>query len=71
MEYITFKKGTNNLINSQQLNLCLDLLKEGYYVNVIDDNQLGSQLHELCLSYNNRLKFYKSGTKPEGYLIKI
>ena len=71
MEYITFKKGTNNLINSQQWNLCLELLKEGYYVNVIDDNQLGSQLHELCLFYNNRLKFYKSGTHPEGYQIKL
>jgi len=71
MEYITFKKGTNNLINSQQWNLCLELLKEGYYVNVIDDNQLGSQLYELSLSYNNRLKFYKSGTTPEGYLIKL
>lgn len=71
MEYVSFKKGTNNLINSQQWNLCLELLKEGYYVNVIDDNQVGSQLHELCLSYNNRLKFYKSGTQPEGYQIKL
>jgi nucleotide sugar dehydrogenase len=71
MEYITFKKGVNNLINSQQRNLCLELLKEGYYVNVIDDNQVGSQLHELCLFYNNRLKFYKSGTQPDGYLINL
>ena len=71
MECISFKKGTNNLINSQQLNLCLELLKEGYYVNVIDDNQIGQQLHELSLFYNNRLKFYKSGTQPDGYQIKL
>jgi UDPglucose 6-dehydrogenase len=71
VEYIGFKKGTENLMNSQQWNLCLDLLKEGYYINVIDDNKLGIQFHELCLFYNNRLKFYKSGTTPEGYKIKL
>ena len=71
MEHITFKKGTNNLINSQQWNLCLELLKEGYYINVIDDNQLGSQLHDISLFYNNRLKFYKSGTTPEGHKINL
>jgi UDPglucose 6-dehydrogenase len=71
MECISFKKGTNNLINSQQWNLCLELLKEGYYVNVIDGNQIGQQLHELSLFYNNRLKFYKSGTQPDGYQIKL
>jgi UDPglucose 6-dehydrogenase len=68
---IGFKNGTDNLINSQPWNLCIELLDEGYYINVIDDNQLGNQFNELCLSYNNRLKFYKSGTTPEGYLIKL
>jgi len=71
MEYITFKKGTNNLINSQQWNLCLELLNEGYYVNIIDNNQLGSQLHDISIFYNNRLKFYKSGTTPKGYKINL
>jgi UDP-glucose 6-dehydrogenase len=71
MEYITFKKGTNNLINSQQWNLCLELLNEGYYVNIIDNIQLGSQLHDISIFYNNRLKFYKSGTTPEGYKINL
>ena len=69
--YIGFKEGSDNLTNSQQWNLCLDLLKEGYYINVIDNNQLGNQFHDLCLFYNNRLKFYKSGTTPEGYQIKL
>jgi nucleotide sugar dehydrogenase len=71
MEYVTFKKGTNNLINSQQWNLCLELLNEGYYVNIIDNNQLGSQLHDISIFYNNRLKFYKSDTTPEGYKINL
>jgi nucleotide sugar dehydrogenase len=71
IENIGFKKGTDNLINSQSWNLCLELLDEGYYINVIDDNQLGNQFNELCLSYDNKLKFYKSGTTPDGYLIKL
>jgi nucleotide sugar dehydrogenase len=69
--HIGFKEGVNNLINSQQWNLCLELLKEGYYINVIDGNQLGIQFQDLCLFYNNRLKFYKSGTTPEGHKIKL
>jgi UDPglucose 6-dehydrogenase len=71
IEYIGFKRGVNNLINSQQWGLCLELLKEGYYINVIDNNQLGNQFQDLCLFYNNRLKFYKSGTIPDGYQIKL
>ena len=71
IENIGFKKGTDNLINSQSWNLCIELLDEGYYINVIDDNQLGNQFNELCLSYDNKLKFYKSGTTPDGYLIKL
>jgi UDPglucose 6-dehydrogenase len=71
IEQIAFKKGSSDLINSQPWNLCIELLDEGYYINVIDDSQFGNQFDELCLSYENRLKFYKSGTKPEGYLIKL
>jgi len=59
------------LVNSQPWNLCLELLDEGYGISVIDDYQLGNQFNELGSSYNGKLKFYKSGTKPEGYLIKI
>jgi UDPglucose 6-dehydrogenase len=71
IQHIGFKKGTGNLVNSQPWNLCLELLDEGYGISVIDDYQLGNQFNELCSSYNGKLKFYKSGTKPEGYLIKI
>jgi UDPglucose 6-dehydrogenase len=68
---VGFKNGTDNLTNSQPWNLCVELLDEGYYINVIDDYQIGEQFNELSLSYNDRLKFYKSGTTPEGYLIKL
>ena len=71
IEEIGFKKDTDNLVNSQPWNLCVELLNEGYHIGVIDNHQLGNQFNELSLSYNNRLKFYKSGTKPEGYLIKL
>lgn len=71
IEDVGFKKGTDNLVNSQSWNLCIELLNEGYHIGVIDNYQLGNQFNELSLSYNNRLKFYKSGTKPEGYLIKL
>jgi UDPglucose 6-dehydrogenase len=71
IQHIGFKKGTNNLVNSQPWNLCLELLDEGYTISVIDDYQIGNQFNELCLSYDNKLKFYKSGTTPDGYLIKL
>jgi UDPglucose 6-dehydrogenase len=71
IEEIGFKKDTDNLVNSQPWNLCIELLNEGYHIGVIDNHRLGNQFNELSLSYNNKLKFYKSGTKPEGYLIKL
>lgn len=71
LNHIGFKEGVNNLTDSQPYKLCIELLEEGYYVNVIDNNQFGVKLHELSSSYNDRLKFYKSGTQPDGYLIKL
>ena len=71
IDNIGFKKGTDNLVNSQSWNLCIELLDEGYYINVIDEHQIGNQFNELSSSYNNKLKFYKSGTIPDGYLIKL
>lgn len=71
LNYIGFKEGVNNLTDSQPYKLCIELLEEGYYVNVIDNNQFGVKLHELSLSYNDRLKFYKPGTTPDGYQINL
>jgi len=71
MNYITYKRGTDILEESQQFKLCLDLLEEGYYVNVIEIDPVIKQLSELSEQFDNRLKFYKPGTSPEGYVINL
>lgn len=69
--HITHKKGCNILDESQQFQLCVDLLTEGYYVNVIEISEIANKLNSLSESYNGRLKFYRQGTKPEGILIDL
>jgi hypothetical protein len=71
MNYITYKRGTNILEESQQFKLCIDLLDEGYHVNVIEIEEVTKNLNSLSESYNGRLKFYKRETKPEGYIINL
>ena len=71
MNYITYKRGTDILEESQQFKLCIDLLDEGYSVNVIEIDEVSKNLQPLSESYNGRLKFYKQGTKPEGYVINL
>jgi len=71
MNYITYKRGTDILEESQQFKLCLDLLEEGYYLNVIEIDEVSKQLTELSEQYDGRLKFYKQGTNPEGYVINL
>jgi nucleotide sugar dehydrogenase len=71
MNYVTYKRGTDILEESQQFKLCLDLLEEGYYVNVIEIDLVIKQLSDLSEQYNNRLKFYKPGTTPEGFVINL
>lgn len=71
MNYITYKRGTDILEESQQFKLCLDLLEEGYYLNVIEIDEVSKQLLDLSEKFDNRLKFYKPGTTPEGYVINL
>jgi UDP-glucose 6-dehydrogenase len=71
IEHITYKKGTNILDESQRFQLCIDLLNEGYFLNVIELDEISKKLNSLSESYNNRLKFYKVGSKPEGYKITL
>lgn len=71
MNYITYKRGTDILEESQQFKLCLDLLEEGYYLNVIEIDAISKQLSDLSEQYGGRLKFYKQGTTPEGFLINL
>jgi nucleotide sugar dehydrogenase len=69
--YITYKNSVNILEESQPFQLCVDLLDDGYNVNVIEKPEIISQLNNLSEKYNGRLRFYKQGTKPEGILIKL
>lgn len=71
MDYITYKKGTDILEESQQFQLCIDLLNEGYILHVIEIESVVEKLSQMSESYNGRLKFFKPGTSPEGYKIII
>jgi UDPglucose 6-dehydrogenase len=68
---LSYRKGTNVLESSQQYQLCIDLLNEGYTINVIEDSSVSSKLNSLSESYDGRLKFFKVGTKAEGFLIDL
>lgn len=68
---LSYKKNTNILESSQQYQLILDLLNEGYTINVVEDSLVSSKLNSLSESYNGRLKFFKVGSKVEGFLINI
>jgi len=69
--YLWYKKDSDSLVDSQPYKLCIELLEEGYHVNVIDDLSLGQKLNEISQSYEGKLKFFKKGTTPNGYLIKL
>lgn len=71
MNHITYKKGTNIIEESQQFQLCVELLNDGYSVNVIEVSEVANKLNTLSESYDGRLKFYKPNTKPEGILINL
>jgi hypothetical protein len=71
MNHITYKKGINVTEESQQFQLCVDLLNNGYILNVIETDEITKKLSSLSESYNNRLKFFKVGSKPEGYKITL
>jgi nucleotide sugar dehydrogenase len=68
---IGFKKGSENLIDSQPYKLCIELLEEGYHINLINDSSSKNDLTKLSESYDGRLKLYKKGTSPEGFLINL
>jgi len=71
MNHITYKKGSNIIEESQQFQLCVELLNDGYSVNVIEISEVAIKLNSLSESYDGRLKFYKQGTNPDGVLINL
>lgn len=67
---VTYKKGVNILEESQQLNLLLSLLGEGYICVVIEEDDIIKKLQEpLSNAYGERIKFQPIGTQVEGVKI--
>jgi UDPglucose 6-dehydrogenase len=71
MDGISHKKGFDVVEESQQFQLCVDLLGEGYTLYVIEINEITKKLTSMSDSYSNRLKFFKPGTTPQGYKITL
>lgn len=66
-----YKRNSKILEDSPSFKLCMELLEEGYIINVIEDFDIANKFSNLSESYNNRLKFYRKGSSPEGIKIKI
>ena len=57
-EYISYKKGTDIITESQQYRLCLDLLDRGFKVYIQNDRRVSSQVSEyLDEKYGDRVRF--------------
>lgn len=57
-DYVTYKKGTDILTESQQYRLCTDLLDRGHTVYIHNDRRVMDQIYDdLVTKYNSRIKF--------------
>jgi nucleotide sugar dehydrogenase len=57
-DYVTYKKGTDILTESQQYRLCTDLLDRGHTVYIHNDRRVMDQIYDdLVAKYNSRIKF--------------
>ena len=56
---------------SQEIKLCVELLSEGYMIYTYQSEKMFSKLLKLSDSYENRLKFFKPGTSPQGIKINL
>lgn len=73
-EYISYKKGTDIITESQQYRLCLDLLDRGYKVYIQNDNRVTSQVTDyLKDNYNDRVRFVdnKSNISENIFIINL
>ena len=71
MEYITYKKGTDILTESQQYRLAIDLLDRGHKVYIQNDRRVTPQVSEyLDLAYGDMVRFVDNIFNiPEDYFI--
>ena len=57
-EYISYKKGTDIITESQQYRLCLDLLDRGFKIYIQNDRRVSSQVSEyLDEKYGDQVRF--------------
>jgi nucleotide sugar dehydrogenase len=67
-DYVTYKKGSDMLVESQQLLLCIDLLDAGYTVYIDDIEPVIDMISErLTHQYGNRVRF----GKPQEEVYKV
>ena len=59
-DYITYKKGTDILEESQQYRLCVDLLERGHYVYIRNDSRVTPQVERDLSKYGEKVKFVDS-----------
>jgi len=72
MKHISYKKGTDILIDSQPYELCLSLLAKGYTVYVQEIDSVINQFKKKDMGeMGTRLKFFRYTTKPEGFIIDL
>lgn len=72
MKHISYKKGTDILVDSQPYELCLALLSKGYTVYVQELDAIINQFKRKDMGeLGSRLKFFKYTTKPDGFLIDL
>lgn len=71
-EYISYKKGTDILTESQQYKLCIDLLDSGYEVYVSDNHHIIKQVEVLLISkYGGKIHFGEPPEKINTFAIKL
>jgi len=70
-EYVSYKKGTDILTESQQYRLCTDLLSEGYTVYIDDVESIIKQLEHLTEKYGDKVQFGKPPEDREVIAIKL
>ena len=70
--YVSYKKGTDILTESQQYILCQDLLDQGYTVYIDDIDCINSQVKcELNQFYGDKLKFGKPPENIKTFAINL
>lgn len=56
---------------SQELKLCVELLDEGYTIHTYKAGVIPLDLIKLSENYENKIKFFKPVSSPQGYKIKL